>query len=235
MRATVSAVAIAGLLAVAALPVRAELGPCKRDAQELPLCGSGKGAARVVRNTMSPDKKFALAWRHPDKGPADVTEDDTDLELLLIRLADGVVLAKGDTDYFRNPGVTANRREEFAIWSPDSRMVIRQLDPRYGTEFFTLYRIGADGALAGDVDLIKIITPAVLARLKKIGRDPKDYTLLINNNASTLGNDGMLRFEVIMFVIKKEPEVDYKVEMKVTPGKAPLRARIVSIRQTRRE
>jgi hypothetical protein len=45
----------------------------------------------------------------------------------------------------------------------------------------------------------------------------------------------MLRFEVIMFVIKKEPEVDYKVEMKVTPGRPPLRARIVSIRQTRRE
>ena len=42
----------------------------------------------------------------------------------------------------------------------------------------------------------------------------------------------MLRFKVIMFVIKKEPEVDYKVEMKVTPGKAPLRARIVTIRQT---
>jgi hypothetical protein len=56
--------------------------------------------------------------------------------------------------------------------------------------------------------------------------------LLINNNASTLGNDGMLRFEVIMFVIKKEPQVDYKVEMKVTSGKAPLGARIVSIRQT---
>ena len=129
MRATVPALAIAGLLAGAAFPAMAELGPYKRDARETPLCGSGKGAARVVRNTMSPDKKFALAWRDPDKDPGDVTEDDTDLELLLIRLADGVVLAKGDTDYFRNPGVTANRREELAIWSPDSRMVIRQLDP----------------------------------------------------------------------------------------------------------
>jgi hypothetical protein len=228
MRATIRAVAIATLFAGAALPAMAELGPCKRDARETPLCGSGKGAARVVRNTMSPDKKFALAWRDPDKDPGDATEDDTDLELLLIRLADGVVLAKGDTDYFRNPGVTANRREEYAIWSPDSRMVIRQLDPRYGTEVFTLYRVG-------DIDLIKIVRPAVLARLKHIGRDPKDYTLLINNNASTLGNDGTLRFEVIMFVMKKEPEVDYKVEMKVTSGKAPLRARIVSIRQTRVE
>ena len=235
MRAIIRALAIATLFAGTAVPAMAELGPCKRDARETPLCSSGKGAARVIRNTMSPDKKFALAWRDPDKDPGDVTEDDTDLELLLIRLADGVVLTKGDTDYFRNPGVTANRREEFAIWSPDSRMVIRQLDPRFGTEVFTLYRIGADGVLAGDIDLIKIVEPALLARLKQIGRDPKDYRLLINNNASTIGNDGMLRFEVIMFVIKQEPEVDYKVEMKVTSGKAPLRARIVSIRQTHLE
>jgi hypothetical protein len=232
MRATIRALAIATLFARTALPAMAELGPCKRDARETPLCGSGKGAARVVRDTISPDKKFALAWRDPDQDPGDVTEDDTDLELLLIRLADGVVLAKGDTDYFRNPGVMANRQEEFAIWSPDSRTVIRQLDPRFGTAVFTLYRIGADGALAGDIDLIKIIKPALLARLKRIGRDPEDYTLLINNNASRLSNDGRLRFEVIMFVIKKEPEVDYKVEMKVTSGKAPLGARIVSIRQT---
>ena len=208
----------------------AELGPCKRDARETPLCGSGKGAGRVIRNTVSPDQKFALAWRDPDKDPGDVTEDNADLELLLIRLADGVVLAKADTDYFRNPGVAANRREEFAIWSPDSRMVIRKLDLRYGTGEFTLYRIGADGALAGDIDLTKIVEPAMRAHLRQIGRGPADYMLSVGE--STLGNDGTLRFPVAMFVVKKETEVDYKVEMKVTPGKAPLRARIVSIRKT---
>lgn len=230
MRARLPALAIASLLAGAALPAVAELGPCKRDARETPLCGSGKGAARVVRDTVSPDKKFALAWRDPDKDPGEVTEDDADLELLLIRLADGVVLAKTDTDYFRNPGVAANRREEFAIWSPDSRMVIRKLDVRYGTGEFTLYRIGPDGALAGNIDLTKIVEPAVRARLRQIGRDPTDYMLLIGE--SKLGNDGTLRFPVIMFVVKKQTEVDYKVEMKVAPGKAPLHARIVSIRKT---
>ena len=102
MRETLPALAIAGLLA-SALPTMAELGPCKRDARETPLCGSGKGAARVIRDTVSPDKKFALAWRDPNKNPGDVTEDDADLELLLIRLADGIVLAKADTDYFPQP------------------------------------------------------------------------------------------------------------------------------------
>ena len=230
MRARVTALAIAGLLVGVALPAMAELGPCMRDAREAPLCGSGKGAARVVRDTVSPDKKFALAWRDPEKDPGDVTEDDADLELLLIRLADGVVLAKADTDYFRNPGVAANRREEFAIWSPDSRMVIRKLDVRYGTGEFTLYRIGPDGALAGDIDLTKIVEPALRASLRQIGRDPTNYMFSIAE--TTLGNDGTLRFPVTMFVVKKETEVDYKVEMKVTPGNAPLRARIVSIRKT---
>jgi hypothetical protein len=104
MRAKVPALAFTGLFfAGAAFPAMAELGPCKRDARETLLCGTGKGAARVVRDTVSSDKKFALAWRDPDKDPDDVIEDDADLEFLLIRLADGVVLAKTDTDYFRNP------------------------------------------------------------------------------------------------------------------------------------
>ena len=232
MRAT--ALVIAALLA-GSVPAAAELGACKADAQETPLCGSGKGAARVVRNTMSPDKKFATAWRHPDKDPAAVTEDDSDLELLLIRLADGAVLAKADTEYFRNPGVTANRRSEFAIWSPDSRMVIRMYDLRYGTDVFTLYRIGADGTLTGELALDKMIEDAIFARLKKIGRNPEDYGVLISDNGNTLRNDGTLRFKVTAFIVKKEPEVDYDVEMKVTPTATPLTARIVKIVQTHAE
>jgi hypothetical protein len=89
------------------------------------------------------------------------------------RVADGVVLAKTDTDYFRNPGVAANRREEFAIWSPDSRMVIRKLHVRYGTGEFTLYRIGPDGALAGDIDLIKMVEPAVHAPSGRLVATPR--------------------------------------------------------------
>jgi hypothetical protein len=69
----------------------------------------------------------------------------------------------------------------------------------------------------------------VRARLRQVGRYPTDYMLSIGD--SMLGNDGTLRFSVIMFVVKKEIEVDYKVEMKVTPGRAPLHARIVSIRK----
>ncbi len=130
------------------------------------MCGFGKGAARVVRDTISLDNKFALAWRHSDKNPGEVTrDDDSDLELLLIRLADGAVIANADTEYFRNSR-GANRRHEYAIWSPDSRMVIRMYDLRYGTDVFMLYRIGVGGTVTGQLDLDKIIEQAVYARLK---------------------------------------------------------------------
>lgn len=235
MRVTIPALAIATLLG-GGLPAVAELGPCKADAQQTPLCGSGKGAARVVADTISPDKKFALAWRHPDMNPGDVTRDDaSDLEILLIRLADGAVLAKADTEYFRNPGQNANRRDEYAIWSPDSRMVIRQYDIRFGTDVYRLYRIGADGALSGEIDLDKMIEDAIYARLQKIGRKREDYSMFYTNNGSTLGNDGTLRFKVVAFIVKKDPEVDYDVVIKVTPGATPMRARIVKIVQTHAE
>jgi hypothetical protein len=235
MRVTIPALALAVLLASSALPAMAELGPCKADGQDTPLCGSGKGAARVVEDTISPDKKFALAWRHPTMDPGDVTRDEDDgLELLLIRLADGAVLAKADTQYFRN-SKGANRRHEFAIWSPDSRMVIRMYDLRYGTDVFTLYRIGADGRLEGQIELDKMIEDAVYARLKKIGRNPEDYDVLISSSGNTLRNNGTLRFKAVAFIVKKDPEVDYDIEMKITTGKAPLRARIVKIVQTHAE
>ena len=50
-------------------------------------------------------------------------------------------------------------------------MVIRKLDVRYGTGEFTLYRIGPDGALAGDIDLTRIVEPAVRALHTAFGLD----------------------------------------------------------------
>ena len=111
-------------------------------------------------------------------------------------------------------------------------MVIRMYDPRFGTDVFTLYRIGADGRLNGEIDLDKMIEDAVHARLKKIGRNPEDYGVLISDSGNTLSNSGTLRFKVTAYIVKKDPSVDYDIEMKVTPHSTPLRARIVKIVQT---
>ena len=67
------------------------------------------------------------------------------------------------------PGSMPTVARNHAIWSPDSRMLIRQYDIRFGTDVYRLYRIGADGALSGEIDLDKMIEDAVYARLQKIG------------------------------------------------------------------
>ncbi len=56
-------------LLAAALPAHAEIGPCQPDQFDSFICGSGEGAARIIEDTLSPDKTLAFAWRNPKAAP----------------------------------------------------------------------------------------------------------------------------------------------------------------------
>ena len=214
------------IVALAALPARAEVGPCKADTPEMMLCGSGVGAARTIPETLSPDKTIAFAWHAPGSEP-DIVEDFEN-EWLLIRVADGAVLARAPSDFFQTPKLRANHRHETAIWSPDSRMVVRQYDTRYDTEAFTLYRIDGKGALAGETELLKLVEPAVRAKAKGRGRDIASYAFAIADTTPKFGGDGKLSFGASLIVPKTD--VDYEFEVVMTLGRDG-RARLVSIRE----
>src|SRR5262245_53452795 len=128
-----AAIAVALATCVFAASARADMGPCKPDAFEGLLCGSGKNSARVINDTISPDKRHALAWRAP--GSATTEQPDTDdLELLLVRLADGAVLATRPTEYWDTGNGHVNRLEEEAVWSPNSHYVLRAFQSRFATD-----------------------------------------------------------------------------------------------------
>ena len=220
----------AGLFAVllSAMPAWCELGPCRPGAHDMLVCGDGIGSAHVVADTVSPDKKLAFAWRDPKGEPG--VAPPYDHEFLLIRLADGAVLAKGVTDYFHTGQMRANRFEEIALWSPDSRFAVRVSDNRYGTQAFTLYAFGADGALAAESDLRKIVEPALQARLKRGGRDPGSYSFSLAEQDRSIGNGGKLGFHAVMAIPKKQPLVEYRVEMKIARVKTGVRAKVTRIR-----
>ena len=182
MRITIPTLVIATLLG-GGLPAVAELGPCKADARQMPLCGSGKGAARVVHDTISTDKKSRWPGVIPTRTPLP-SPRTTATSSCYSSASPMAPCCESDTEYFRNPGQYANRREEYAIWSPDSRMLIRQYDIRFGTDVYKLYRIGADGALSGEIDLDKMIEDAVYARLQKIGRKRDDYSMFYTTTAA---------------------------------------------------
>jgi hypothetical protein len=218
---------------VISCPARAEMGPCQPDPEHADslICGRGADSARVVPDTTSPDKTLALAWRDPGYTPYSEPLSDAQLEMLLVRLADGAVLAKGDTEYWFDGERRANHQHEDALWSPNSRLAVRIHDTRYETAALVAFVIGADGKLAGQAELLKLAEPAVRKRIKRGGGS----VFVLAGDARTLGNDGTLRFKASVFTPKvDDDEADFTVTMKLTPGKAGLRARIVSIKPVKR-
>jgi hypothetical protein len=218
----------------AAFPAHAEMGPCKQDEKRgVLICGSGNGAAIVIRDTPSPSGRLALAWRTPEAPPTEQPDWDK-IELMVLRLADGAVLARGKTEYWDTGEAHVNRFEEFAYWSPDSRLMLRSYHTRYTTEIVELYALSADDVLTGPLDLRKILDPAVRAKLKARveNADGYDFYLASIKDEETpvaIDDRGNIRVEVMYWIPKKGSYHYYTVKARVTRAKGSLEARIVSI------
>ena len=227
------AAALAACLLFAASAIaRAEMGPCRPDDHESFICGSGNGAARVIQGTLSPSKRLALAWRSPDGPPTEQPDDDT--EILVVRLADGAILAKTKGSYWDTGESHVNRLEELAAWSPNSRFLIRSFNSRFSTDNIDLYAFGANDEVTGPFDLLKAIEPAVTARMKQERvKKIEGYGLFVSNEPPLkIDNRGLIRAAIMMWVPKNGPERDYKLTAQVTRGAKSLAVRIESIALT---
>ncbi|MCC6776473.1 MAG: hypothetical protein IT537_07530 [Hyphomicrobiales bacterium] len=221
------------LLAVSPAVARAEMGPCRPDQHDSLVCGSGNGAARVIAETTSPSGKLALAWRWPG-GPPTEEPDEDQAETVQVRLADGAILARSKTSYWSTGEMRANRLDESATWSPNSRLVVRQLDTRFESEAFQLHALAGDGKLAGTVDLRKLIEPALRKQIRERGRNPRSYVFFVSHDEPTrLSNSGLLRATVSMWVPKDGPEAAFDVTVQATPSVTALTARLVSVKTSR--
>ena len=160
----------------AALPARADMGPCRLDANEELTCGIGAGAARVIDDTQSPNNKLAFAWSLPDADPAERPDEDAKIELLLVRLKDGVTLGKSYTGFWANGHGRSEHKLEEITWSRNSRLAVRVFQTQFETDTFELYALDAKGELAGKLDLYKIVEPEVRAQTK--GYVPRPMAML---------------------------------------------------------
>jgi hypothetical protein len=224
---------IAGLLlAASALPVWAEMGPCRPDGYDSFLCGTGKGAARVIEGTISPNQRLALAWRTLTGEPTEQPGDEIDL--LLVRLADGAVLAVRETDYWATgSNGRVNRFEEQTAWSRDSRMAIRAFHSRWSTDHLDLFILGPKDDLVGTLDLLPIVSPALRARLKPRVRNVDNWAFSIDADKMSVGNDGALRMRATIWMPKEGPEYHFQVSLQVTHSKGAPKARLTAIRPVR--
>jgi hypothetical protein len=179
---------------------------------------------------VSPSKRLALAWRSTNYPPTESAEDDDSLELLLIRLKDGVVLSRRKTDYWDTGETHVNRLYETATWSPDSRLMINTTQERYNTSTVDLYAFGDAGTPTGPFDLLKIMEGAARAQLKKRVKDDSSYEFSVDSTHLRIDNRGFVRASATLWVPKTDAEPDYDMMLQVTRGGGRLGAKVLSIR-----
>jgi hypothetical protein len=218
-------------------PALADTGPCKPyPPLEVLVCGSGDGAAIVIRDTTSPSKKFALAWRTVDAPP--FQEPEGQIDLVVIRLDDGGILSKTSTEYWDTGEAHANRLQEHAFWSADNQFMIRESTSRFSSDVVELYTIGAEDIVTGPFDLLTLIEPPLRKRLKPYEPDADGFALALaakgeNEKTAEIDNRGRFRLEVMLWAPKDGPMYYYTVQGEATRAKSAtgkISARIVSIR-----
>lgn len=225
----------AGGLVFAISQANAEMGPCRPDQRGGLICGEGAGAARVVDGTTSPSKRLAFAWRSPGHPPTEEPEEGN-VETLLIRLSDGAALWSTEGIYWNTGTMQANRYNQAAAWSPNSRFVVETTDVRWWTHALRLFAIGADDKLLV-LDLRAIIEPVVR---KHLPRGDKNGDFAISGSADgkpphiTIDDHGLIKATVLVSMPKQsDVVVMFHVIFQVFRTSGQLGAKEVSVRRVR--
>jgi hypothetical protein len=226
--------ACVALLALAGGPAYAEIGPCRPDTYRGLICGEGDGAARVIDHTMSPSRRLALAWRSRNSPPTEAqTDRDADLELLVIRLKDGAVLSRRETEYWDTGDSHVNRLRETATWSPDSRFMINTFEQRFNTATIDLYAFDRNDKARGAFDLIKLMEGAARSELRRHVKDDGTYEFSLDWNRLKIDNRGLVRAAIMLWVPKDGPERHYAMTLQATLKGDGLDAKVLSVTPTR--
>lgn len=214
------------LTSLALVATSAAAGPCQPAPHDGLLCHDGTAASRVLPDTTSPSGRLAFAWRQPD-GSFDGEPDTERVENLLVRLSDGATLAKLGGTAWHTGTLRANRLDEIALWSPDSRWVVEISNDRWNTFALRAVALDADAAVATG-DLLKSIEAAARAELRKRTRAGSGLAFRVDGDtAPTLGNDGLLCLRVMLYVPKQEPTVELEITARLGRKGKDLTMRIV--------
>jgi len=201
------------------------------------VCGEGKAAMRVISGTNSPNLHFAIAWRERDGAGRDEPNPEN-VDNILVRLSDGAALLTLGGNYWETDKLRANRRDEYAFWSKDSRYLVEIANDRWDT--FSLRAAALDGdTLTGSVDLLPMIEKETRAlRIRRKG-SPSDEALSFRvdeeeGHQPHVTDKGEVVVRALLFVPKSEngqTAVDVRVRLSVKAGK--LEARLISARRVR--
>jgi hypothetical protein len=220
-RSTAMPCTLVGILAVccvmiSALPAAAGTGSCKPESNggsaPVLICGTGKDAAHVIGNAVSPSHRLALAWRAYDEA----SSAQGLYQSLIVRLRDGAILGSADAIY-RDPGSThGNNFFVATAWSPNSRFMVAAFDSPHQAVRIDVYTFRQrDDALTGPIDLLPVIGPAVRALMKDAPHaDACDFSVLAKRPV-TIDNRGVAQGTVIVTGCAAGQQHAYDVRVRV--------------------
>ncbi len=237
MRACVFALTLAPVLLT--IPPAAA-APCQPDEDKITICASGNSEYRVIRGTISPDKRYGIAWNTGTgktgkdyelikSGPYGRFAGDDPTETFLLRLSDGAMLKKlggrhlGDAQRYNH---TAQR----AIWSPDSAWVVAINDGKWETATAETYRVAASG-VSGPLDLRPLCLEAERRGLKAAGRKINIKRFAQSVAVESIGDNGNIAAVCWMQIVKEDDAFQFSVKMKLDASGKAITAKLGTIKQ----
>lgn len=210
------------------------MGPCRQDDHGNFFCGQGDGAARIIPNTISPSNLLALAWRLKNMPPTFPSyEGDPNLESLIVRIEDGAVLARSRGDYWNTGDRYAKQQYLNAAWSPDSRLLIRTAGTGEKPDSAELFAFAEDGSVIGPFDLVKVLDPAVRAKMKGV-KEANEYVLKFCYKPEvTVDDQDLIHASVYMTTGDSGDEPIYDLTAQVVRAGNSIDAKVVSIAEYR--
>jgi hypothetical protein len=152
--------------------------------------------------------------------------DGDDSPTFLVRLGDSKVLSKLRGEHLGDRA-RYNHRIARAIWSPDEGWVTALYDGRWETGIANAYRIGA-GGVSEPLDLLKLCRAAEQVYFKRTPSKSKFDGYAQSVDVISIGNDGTLKAQCSMQVIKEEDAYSFAVHIAVRPSGKGLAAKITS-------
>ena len=141
--------------------------------------------------------------------------------------SDGAILAKSHGSYW-DLSTKIAKAYLITAWSPDSRLLVK-VEQRAGFASAELFSFLQDNSAIGPIELVKLIEPAMLARMQGV-KDKDNYQLVFTSHpAMTVDDQGLLHANVFT---RDQNSVDgpvYNVTMQITRAANSLDATVVSV------
>jgi hypothetical protein len=209
----------------------AAIAKCKPAERETIVCNDGSRTLRIIRESISPSKRYAVGWAIEDgkNAMAGLDEDQRQTDEAvsrsfstenrdhvwnyLVRLRDGKVLKKLDGRHFGDRE-RYNHYTHQMFWAPDERGFVQITNWRFGSSVASAYRIGPDDRVSGPVALVAIARRGALSR----SNDANDTEYLKKADATVdvnaIENDGTLQLSV-GFAAPKDASIDFNMTVKL--------------------